>query len=155
MKTIFFALTRALFLTLVLASATMSSVLAADLVGSLSEQLDVTEVQAAGGAGAIFQLAKDRLGPEDFVKVSDAVPNMDTLLEAAPETGAFDGMLGTGLSSLGGEAGSLGDLAALAMPFEELGMSPEMAGKFIPVILDYVKSTGGESVMGMLKGALL
>jgi len=46
------------------------------LVGKLCQQLNVTPEQAAGGAGAIFALAKSRLNPADFSKVAPAVPGM-------------------------------------------------------------------------------
>ena len=51
--------------------------------------------------------------------------------------------------------GDLGGLAALAGPFSELGLSPEMAAEFLPIVLDYVGNTGGSPAMGLLQGALL
>ena len=57
-------------------------------------------------------------------------------------------MLGSGSKKLGGMAGLTG-------AFGKLGLSGDMVGKFVPIILDYVKGKGGEQVMGLLKGALL
>jgi hypothetical protein len=34
-------------------------------------------------------------------------------------------------------------------------MNSEMVGKFIPIVLDYAQSKGGDAVMSLLKGALL
>ena len=46
------------------------------LTDMLVSQLGVTNQQAMGGAGAIFELAKTHMSPADFSKVSGAVPGM-------------------------------------------------------------------------------
>ena len=123
---------------------TAASAASPELVGELTKSLGVTEAQATGGAGALFQLAKSKLSPADFGKVSAAVPGMDTMLKAAPSAGK--GV--PGLSSLG----AAGGLAAVAGPFKKLGMPPEMVGKFVPVVMKYVESKGGGAVAGLLSG---
>ena len=40
-----------------------------ELIQLLTESLGVQESQAEGGAGLLFQLAKDKLGNDDFAKV--------------------------------------------------------------------------------------
>ena len=47
------------------------------LVDLLSSQLGITKDQASGGAGAIFQLAKQNLTVEDFSSIAKAVPGID------------------------------------------------------------------------------
>ena len=128
-----------------------SSVLAADLVSMLTQNLGVTQQQAKGGAGAIFDYAKGKLSADDFSKVAAAVPGMDSLLSAAPAAGGA----ASSLSKLSGGAGSPGGLSSLAEPFSKLGMNPDMVGKFVPEILSYVKSSGGDAVMKILQGALM
>ena len=56
-----------------------------NLVDTLTQKLGVTNGQAEGGAGAIFQVAKDKLSSEDFQSISQAVPGMDGMLDAAPK----------------------------------------------------------------------
>lgn len=130
--------------------------LASDLVNSLTSQLGVSQEQAMGGSGAIFDYAKNELSADDFSLVADAVPDMDSLLAAAPKSGdGLTGALSSGLPSVGGSSDSLGSLAALAGPFGDLGLSPDMVSKFVPVVLDYVQSSGGQAAMEALKGALL
>ena len=34
-------------------------------------------------------------------------------------------------------------------------MSPDMVGRFVPVVLDYAQGVGGDQVMGLLQSALL
>jgi len=129
------------------------------LVGMLTSQLGVSEEQAAGGAGSLFGFAKGQMTPGDFDAVSSALPEVDGLMGAAPA--GDSGLLGSsssllGGSSLGGSAGGLGgleDMAGVASSFSDLGMSPEMVNEFVPVILDYAQSAGGEQTMQLLKGA--
>ena len=145
------------------------------LVDLLTRQLGVTTDQAEGGAGAIFSTAKQELSPDEYDQVSDAVPEATTLLDKAPkpeadadtdsgseDTGGMAGSLGDVTSALGGGGSSIagaaqaaGGMGALSESFSSLGMSPDMVGKFIPVVLDYAQSKGGDAVMSLLKGALL
>src|SRR5262249_20405769 len=114
--------------------------------------------QATGGAGALFGLAKTRLKPDEFSQVAKAVPGMDGLLKAAPKpekkSSSPLGSLGSLGSALPGGAGGLGGLASLAGPFKSLGLSPEMAGKFVPILTQFVDAKGGSSVGKLLAGAL-
>ena len=124
------------------------------LVGLLTKNLGVTEKQGKGGAGAIFNMAKEKLGAKDFGKVAEVVPEMDDLLKAAPKAGALGSAIGGKSSLLGDSVGQLTGLASLAEPFSQLGMKSDMVGKFVPIILSYVQSKGGDSVRGLLEGVL-
>ena len=123
------------------------------LVDLLSSQLGVTKSQAEGGAGSIFQLAKQNLSVKDFSSVAKAVPGIDQMLGAAPKVEGSSSSLGKISSMMGNN--KLGGMAGLTSSFEKLGMSGDMVSKFTPIILDYVKNKGGENVMNLLKGALL
>ena len=127
------------------------------LVDLLMQQLGVTKPQAQGGAGALFNSAKQSLSPQEFDQVAQAVPEMDSMLEAAPKpSGTLNDMMGQGSSLFGGETNKqLGGVMDLASSFSELGLSPEMVNKFVPVVLDYVESQGGETVRNLLASALL
>ena len=89
----------------------------AELAGMITKELKITPQQATGGAGALFGLAKTRLKPEDFSKLSSAVPGMDGLLKAAPK--ASSSGLGSLGSALPAQAGALG---AVAGQFKKLGL---------------------------------
>lgn len=136
------------------------------LVGMLTQQLGVTTPQAEGGAGAIFSAAKQKLSPAEYTQVSDKVPEATTLLDKAPEPksegggmtktiGGVSSALGGSGGSLGGAAATVGGMGALSDSFSSLGMSSDMVGKFTPIVLDYAKSKGGDTVMNLLKGALM
>jgi len=119
------------------------------LIGSLVDTLGVSEEQATGGAGAVFREAKDNMSSGDYSQLLNAVPGIDSLISAAPQAG---GLAGKTSSLLGGSAGSMTDMAE---SFSKLGLSPDMVNQFVPVILDFVQSEGGQQAMTLLKTALL
>jgi hypothetical protein len=132
------------------AQSTVATSSSSTLVGQLTKSLSVTPTQARGGAGSLFALAKTRLNADEFSKVSSAVPGMSGLLKAAPAV--------TGNSEFSGLEsslpGSMGRTVEVAEAFHKLGLSPEMAGKFVPVMTKYVESRGGSSTASLLEKAL-
>lgn len=48
----------------------------------------------------------------------------------------------------------LGNLAKLAGGFSQLGLSSDMVGKFVPVVLSFVQSQGGDAMKSMLEKVL-
>ena len=129
-----------------------------DLVGMLTFQLGVSQQQASGGAGSLLNFAKDQMSAGDFDVVSSELPDVDSLIGAAPDTGSSAlgalGALSSGNSLLGGSSGGLGDMAGVASTFSDLGLSPDMVTQFVPVILEYAQTSGSEQAMQLLQGAL-
>lgn len=119
------------------------------LVDILVHRLGVSPQQALGGAGAIFQLAQGKMNPQAFTSMSQSIPGMSTMLSAAPAAS------GAGMSSMvGGGGTSLGGAAALASSFKQLDLSPDMVGKFIPVVTNYVRQSSGKASADMLQSVL-
>jgi len=109
------------------------------LISSLGKAMGgATTAQAEGAAGSIFSLAKSRLSPSDFSRVSSSVPGMDGLLKAAPDVGTPPA---TGLDSL-------------TTSFSKLGLKKEMVSKAIPVVTRYVSKSGGMEIGKMLNDVL-
>ena len=121
------------------------------LIGSLVDTLGVSEEQATGGSGAVFKEAKNNMSPGDYSQLLKAVPGIDSLISAAPQA---SGLAGKASSLLGSSGGSATGMTALADSFSKLGLSPDMVNQFVPVILDYVQSEGGQQAMTLLKSAL-
>ena len=125
-----------------------------ELTDLLAKNLGVSETQAQGGAGLLFRLAKEKLGAADFSKVSAAVPGIDTLMNTAPASGGgAPGGLGKLVSGLFGAKGGASSLAGLAGGFSKLGLDAGMIGKFVPIILSFVRSKGGEGPKALLEKA--
>ncbi|HXJ93922.1 MAG TPA: DUF2780 domain-containing protein [Terriglobia bacterium] len=124
-----------------------------ELVGQLTKALSVTPAQASGGAGALFGLAKSRLSAADFGKVAACVPGISGLIKSAPSASPAEGASGlAGLES--SLPGGLGGAASVAESFHKLGLSPEMAAKFVPVLTKFVQTKGGASTASLLENAL-
>jgi len=127
-----------------------------ELIGMLVNNLGVTQEQATGGAGAIFSQAQQKLSPGDFMKVSDALPGIDSLISAAPKSSGLTGSLTKGASSmLGSSSSSVQGVASLADSFSSLGLNPNMVGKFTDIVLKYADQVGGKEIMSLLQGALM
>jgi hypothetical protein len=124
------------------------------LVGQLSKQLSITPAQATGGAGTLFGLAKSRLSAPEFNKIASVVPGMNGLLKAAPAARPASGGL-SGISGLSNALpGGAGGLVSAGTSFQKLGLSPDMAPKFVPILTQYVQSRGGANTASLLSKGL-
>jgi hypothetical protein len=144
---------RKIFMAMVMMLGILSTTASAiGLTDSLMSTLGINEKQASGGAASLLNYAKGNLSADDFSKVSHSIPDMSSIMKALPKEVKGSAGLGNMASTLGGD--SLGGLASLASSFSDLGLSAEIIQQFIPTILEYVKGSGGEDVMSLLKGAL-
>lgn len=142
------------FAGLILGGNTAAGAADLGLVKILSDKLGVTQQQASGGAGAIFNVAKQNMSVDDFTDLAKAVPNIDKMMADAPETETKTGLLGKASSLLGSGSSSASKAASLANSFSQLGMKEGMVSAFTPIILNYVKEKGGELLMNTLQNAL-
>jgi hypothetical protein len=117
------------------------------LIGMLTNELNINNDQAMGGAGALFNYAKESLSSEDFEKVSRAVPDVSGYLDAIPALGdeKSTSMLGKATQTLVG-------MPAVTAAFEKLGLSQDMVGLFTPLLVKYVDEKGGKAVGDLLRG---
>ena len=154
MKRTFFILTVTFLMGMIIGGNTVAKAADLGLVQLLTKNLGVTKKQATGGAGSIFNVAKQNMGADDFTKVAKAVPGINKMMAAAPKAEGTQGMLGGASSLIGGKASSVAGVASLAGSCSQLGMKAGMVNAFMPIILDYVKAKGGEPLMNILQSAL-
>ena len=124
------------------------------LTDILVSQLGVSQQQALGGAGAIFQAAKANMAQQAFANMSQSVPGMSEMLAAAPQVNQPLSGAASILGSTGG-TGAVGSMVSLASSFQQLNLSPSMVNQFIPVVVDYVSKTGGQMTANLLQSALM
>ncbi len=125
------------------------------VVGALVKQLGVTETQATGGAGALFQMAKTKMTDSAFSQVSNSVPGMAGLLGAVPQAkpaSSTGNLLGALATATGND--TLISAASLANTFQQLDLSKGMISQFAPVLVNYVKQSGGDVTANLLRAAL-
>ena len=113
----------------------LSAVASNPLVSSLTSGLGVSPEQAVGGTGAMLGYAQNKLSPDQFSAVSNAIPGAGDITKAA---GPLVG---------GSPLNSLADVQGV---FSKLGMSPDMVSKFAPVLTDQVSKVAGPQVGGLL-----
>lgn len=102
----------------------------------------------------LFKLAKEKLESDKFGQISSKVPEADTLAASAPGSGFLGSALGGLASSLSGGKSDFSNLAGLVGGFSKLGLDADMLGKFVPIILSFVKDKGGDVVQNILSKAL-
>ena len=125
------------------------------LIPLLTQSLGVTESQATGGAGAIFDYVKQKVSAEDFATITKALPAVDSLLKFAPKTSDLSGQIGGFSSALGNKSDLAGGMAGLTGSFAKLGLDPGMVDKYVKTILEFSQSEAGSTVTNIIKGALL
>lgn len=117
------------------APATDTALVSNPLIKNITTNLGVTPTQAIGGSAAILKDATTNMKPADVKTLTAKMPQVGTLLSAAPT-----GMLaGSGLPS----------------QFTALGMNPSMIDKFTPFVLDYVKTGTTPGMAQLVQAALL
>jgi Protein of unknown function VcgC/VcgE (DUF2780) len=132
-----------------------STAVQGSLTDTLVKKLGISNEQAQGGAGALFQVAKGKLDAGQFAELSKAVPEMDSLLSAAPkQTGATSGLADGASSALGEANNPYGNLAGMASAFKVLNLSPDRVDEFVPVVVDYVRAKSGALTGNMLQSTL-
>ena len=123
-----------------------------ELVEMLTKSVGVNGAQAEGGAAVLFKAAKDKLGGAVFDKLLGGVPGLHDLLKKAPASGGgLGGMLGGLASAVGGNAALV---TTILGGFGKLGLTADHAKKFVPVILEFLKSKVGPDTVSKLEKTL-
>ncbi|WP_339616033.1 DUF2780 domain-containing protein [uncultured Gilvimarinus sp.] len=107
---------------------------ASGLMSSLTDQLGISQTQAAGGTSALMALASNALSNDNAAMLKDIIP-------------AGSGTGGGLASSL---MGSITNMDGVASAFSKLGLDPAMINQFTPILMDYVSKNGGSELLGQL-----
>jgi len=124
-----------------------------ELVDMLTRSLGIDGSQAEGGAAVLFNAAKEKLGAGEFGKLLGDVPGLSDLMHKAPAAGGggLSGMLGGLASAMGGNAALIANIVG---GFSKLGLKADDAKKFVPVILDFLRTKVGPDVVSKLENTL-
>ena len=124
-----------------------------DLVNGLAKELQATPEPAAAAAGALFGIAKSLMAPEDFAQVSKAVPDMESLLAAAPKD-TDSTLLTPGFAASSSPAtmtmAAPNGMASAIGTLSKLGIKPDMIAKAVPFLSGYMKKHGTAAIGGLL-----
>jgi len=126
----------------------------ASLTGMVTDKLGVSEQQAQGGLGTLFGVAQSTLGSSEFSQLSQYVPEMDTLLKAAPAVSEN----ADGISSLLGKAGKYGDAlksgSQAYSQFKTLGLDAAQIPQYIEITNEFLKQQGGTDIASLFSKGL-
>jgi hypothetical protein len=125
-----------------------------ELVERLMTRAGVSEHQARAGTGALLKAAQERMDANEFEQLLGSVPGVREMLSEAPQKSAAGGLLSGIASMIGGEQSDMAQATRLLTAFGSLGMGKDEILKFAPVILDYLKTHGGENIVDDLRAAL-
>ena len=123
-----------------------------DMISSVTDSLGVSQSQATGGLGSLFNYAKDNISAEQFEQLSSALPGVDSLLKAVPDVSAVasEGGLGGLLDKAANYSESLKAANDLKKQFESLGLNPEMIAQFANKAKEYLDTDEGKKVKDIL-----
>lgn len=121
------------------------------LAEELAKQLGITSDQGAAGAGSILRYVKQKLDEDDYKRISDLIPGIHHILTTGPT--AADTELVESVAVIESENPEVASIV-LKNNFDLIGLAPDMVEKFIPIMIDYVKTQGGETDANLLKTAL-
>jgi hypothetical protein len=111
---------------------------------------------AQKGLGAVLGFLKSKLPTEAFNKLSQAVPDADSMMSSAADTQQKSG--GGVISAVKGAVGKLfggGDsIGGLLSKFGQIGMTPEQIQGFIPRATELLKDKLPENVLNQVRDVL-
>lgn len=97
------------------------------LVQSITDQVDVSSTQAAGGASALLAMAANNLTGNNQQELANLRPDLTSL------SSLLDG---SGVSS------GIGSISALYDVTQQLGIDPATLQQFVPIVLEYLGQQG-------------
>jgi hypothetical protein len=155
----------------------------AGLTNMLTSKLGISETQATAALGAMLGEAKGKLSPGDYSKLEGALPGAEHYLSAAEGAGVLPStkevaaavpapgatsdstVAAIGDSAAGyappapqvenatTAAGAATGTSALSSALAKVGLPPEAASQFVPVVTEYVGKVAGPDVANILKSA--
>ena len=155
----------------------------AGLTSMLTSKLGISESQASMALGALLGEAKGKLSPGDYGKLEAALPGAEHYLSAAEGAGVLPSTKEVAVAAPAAPgvsdstAAAIGDSAAAYVPSQpqveeaataagaaagpsgltaalsKVGIPPEAASQFVPVVTEYVGKVAGPDVANILKSA--
>jgi len=116
----------------------------------LMDRLNVDKMQAMGGAGLIFKLAKDKLEYSDFAVLSQHIDDLEEIIRNAPKPGGLLGSFGRIAAGISGENSRIAVVTKLAGGFSKLNLDSKQILDFVSIIDSYLRTKNDKAVDGIL-----
>jgi Protein of unknown function VcgC/VcgE (DUF2780) len=122
----------------------------AALTPTVTRKLGISETQANAAIGTVLAQAQAKLSPEDYTKLSSAIPGADSYLSAATAAGVGPVPGASADSATAGYAPAASSTDVLNSAMTKLQIPPEAAEQLVPVVKQYVNQVAGPNVAGLL-----
>ncbi len=131
----------------------------ASLIGTVSDNLSVSETQSEGGIASIMNYVQGNLSGADYAQLASSIPGIDSLLEDVPSlSGNSAASSSSSLSGLLNKASeyssTLKSVNDLKQQFEALGLSTDMIASFVTQISSYLNVNADEETQALFKSGL-
>ena len=131
----------------------------ASLIGTVSDNLSVSETQSEGGIASIMNYVQGNLSGADYAQLASSIPGIDSLLEDVPSlSGNSAAGSSSSLSGLLNKASeyssTLKSVNDLKQQFEALGLSTDMIASFVTQISSYLNVNADEETQALFKSGL-
>ncbi|TKB03415.1 DUF2780 domain-containing protein [Alteromonas portus] len=131
----------------------------ASLIGTVSDNLSVSETQSEGGIASIMNYVQGNLSGADYAQLANSIPGIDSLLEDVPalssNSAASSSSSLSGLLNKASEYSStLKSVNDLKQQFEVLGLSTDMIASFVTQISSYLNVNADEETQALFKSGL-
>lgn len=142
-----------------MATSAASGIDLSSLIGTVSDNLNVSETQSEGGVASIMNYVQGNLSSGDYAQLANNIPGIDGLLENVPslssDTAASSSSSLTGLLNKASEYSStLKSVNDLKQQFEALGLSTDMIASFATQISSYLNVNADEETHALFKSGL-
>ena len=142
-----------------MATRAASGIDLSNLVGTVSDNLNVSETQSEGGIASIMNYVQGNLSSGDYAQLANSIPGIDGLLENVPslssDTAASSSSSLSGLLNKASEYSStLKSVNDLKQQFEALGLSTDMIASFATQISSYLNVNADEETQALFKSGL-
>ncbi len=142
-----------------MATRAASGIDLSSLVGTVSDNLNVSETQSEGGIASIMNYVQGNLSSGDYAQLANSIPGIDGLLENVPslssDTAASSSSSLSGLLNKASEYSStLKSVNDLKQQFEALGLSTDMIASFATQISSYLNVNADEETQALFKSGL-
>ena len=142
-----------------MATSAASGIDLASLIGTVSDNLSVSETQSEGGIASIMNYVQGNLSGADYAQLASSIPGIDALLEDVPSlSGNSAASSSSSLSGLLNKASeyssTLKSVNDLKQQFEALGLSTDMIASFVTQISSYLNVNADEETQALFKSGL-
>jgi hypothetical protein len=110
------------------------------LISEVKQETGLSTTQATGAIGALMGYAQNNISPNDYSTITDKVPGLSSYTSSP--------MIAPIVSSL-----TSSDMVKTTL--KGFGVEPSMVTTIVPIVINYVSSTAGESSGNILSSALL